>query len=120
MTTYRGTQEVEPGLYYNAKKFALKSIDERDPLPGPEDVEYRRVPMLLVLACAPLIGLAYVIFLPFIGFAMVLWLLGRAAAAAAADVVRVLRQGRQPLLVFTRRQKPTGQDREADHDATRR
>lgn len=110
MTTYTGTQEVEPGLYFNAKKFSLKSIDDRGPLPGTTDDEYRRVPMLVVLAFAPLLGLAYVIFLPFIGFAMVTWLLGhkamQLAASAATEAVRVLRPGWEPSLAFLSRSKP--------------
>ena len=90
MKTYRGTQEVDPELYFNVKKFALKSIDGRGPLPGTEDDEYRHVPMLIVLAFAPLLRLAYVIFLPFIGFAMVTWLLGHKALQLAADATTAL------------------------------
>lgn len=118
MRTYTGSQDVEPGLYFNAKQFSVKSIENRGPLPGTRDHTYRRVPMLAMLAIAPLIALAYVIFLPFIGFAMVTWLLGNKAAQlatrAATDVVRVLRPGWAPSLAFLSRPKPARQDKSVE------
>jgi hypothetical protein len=120
MKTYRGTQEVDPGLYFSMKKFSLKSIDDRGPLPGTADDEYRRVPMLIVLAFAPLLGLAYVMFLPFIGFAMVTWLVGHKAlqlgASAATEMARVLRPGWEPSFAFLSRSKPAKKE-EKQEDA---
>lgn len=117
MTIYKGTQEVEPGLYLNLKPFAIKSVDTRGPLPGTENDEYRRVPMLAMLAMAPLLGLAFVIFLPFIGFAMVAYLLGHKLALAAgnllAQVVRVARPGWVPALAFLTRSKPAAPEENA-------
>jgi len=119
MTTYTGNQNVDPGLYFNVKQFRVKSIERRGPLPGTEDDKYRRVPMLVMLAMAPLLGLAFVIFLPFIGFAMVLWLLGDKAAqlatGTATEAVRVLRPGWAPALAFLSRSKPAEPDTNVDH-----
>jgi len=110
MRTYTGSQIVEPGLYLNVRQFSVKSIDSRGPLPGTEDVTYRRVPMLAMLAIAPLLGLAFVIFLPLIGFGMVAWLLGDKAAQLATRAVtearRVVRPGWAPSLAFLSRSKP--------------
>lgn len=110
MTTYTGTQNVEPGLYYALKPFKLTSVDERGPLPGAESVTYHRVPMLLMLALSPLLGLAFVIFLPFIGFAMVFRLAGEKAVEVggrvAANGVRVLRPAWAPALAFLTRSTP--------------
>jgi hypothetical protein len=118
MKTYQGTQEVEPGLYLSTKRFRLESIDKRGPLPGAEGETYRRVPILVMLATAPLLGLAFVIFLPFIGFAMVAWLLGgkvaELAARAAAEAVRVVRPAWAPSLAFLSRSKPADRDTHAD------
>jgi hypothetical protein len=65
------------------------------------------VPMLLMLALAPLLGLAFVIFLPFIGFAMAFRLAGEkaieAGGRAAAQGARVLRPGWAPALAFLAR-----------------
>lgn len=119
MTTYTGNQDVDPGLYFNVKQFRVTSIERRGPLPGTEDDTYRRVPMLVMLAMAPLLGLAFVIFLPFIGFAMVLWLLGDKAAqlatGTATEAVRVLRPGWAPTLAFLSRSKPAEPDMNVDH-----
>lgn len=110
MTTYTGNQIVEPGLYYAVAPFKLTSVDERGPLPGGEARTYQRVPMLAMLALAPLLGLAFVIFLPFIGFAMVFRLAGEMAVEAggrvATEGVRVLRPAWAPALAFLARTKP--------------
>jgi hypothetical protein len=117
MTTYTGKQNVEPGLYINLKKFSVKSIDERGPLPGSETDTYYRAPMLLVLATAPLLGLAFVIFLPFIGFAMVAYLIGdkglQWAGNATTEAVRVVRPGWAPSLAFLSRHKPARHEQAA-------
>jgi len=118
MTTYTGNQDVEPGLYFKVKQFRVKSIQTRGPLPGTEDDKYHRVPMLVMLAMAPLLGLVFVIFLPFIGFAMVLWLLGdkavQLATRTATQAVRVLRPGWAPALAFLSRSKPAEPDTKVD------
>ncbi len=118
MTTYTGKQNVEPGLYLNLKKFSVKNIEKRGALPGTEADTYRRVPLLLVLATAPLLGLVFVIFLPFIGFAAVLYLLGEKAmqlvGGAATDAVRVVKPGWAPRLAFLSRFKPAKSDKTAD------
>ena len=53
---------------------------------------YRRIPVALLLVAAPLMGALFVIFLPFIGIALLLQHIGRAAMQAAAETLeRVLR-----------------------------
>ena len=110
MTTYTANQVVDPGLYFTLKPLGLKSIDRQGPLPDGDAVTYRRVPMLLMLAMSPLLGLAFVIFLPFIGFAMAFRLLGEkvveAGARVAAESVRVLRPAWAPALAYLSRTKP--------------
>jgi hypothetical protein len=110
MTTYTANQVVDPGLYFSVKPLGLKSIERTGPLPGSESDVYRRVPMLLMLAMAPLLGLAFVIFLPFIGFAMVFRLAGEKAVEvggrAATQTVRVMRPAWAPALAFLSRTKP--------------
>ncbi|MDP3718268.1 MAG: hypothetical protein Q8T13_10935 [Acidobacteriota bacterium] len=110
MTTYTGNQIVEPGLYYAVAPLKLTTVDERGPLPGGDTRTYYRVPMLVMLALAPLLGLAFVIFLPFIGFAMVFRLAGEKAlevgGRAATQGVRVLRPAWAPALAFLARTKP--------------
>ena len=111
MRHYRGSETVEPGLFFNPRHLSFTSIDDEGPLPGSTDEVYRRVPMLALLVAGPLLGLAYVIFLPFIGFAMVTWLLGvkalHLAGGAAREAVRVLTPGWEPSMAFLSRSKPT-------------
>jgi hypothetical protein len=109
MKTYTGTQDVEPGLYLNRKTFSITSIEERAALPGSATDTFYAVPMPLMLLAAPLLGLVFVIFLPFIGFVMVAYLLGAKAAEAGAILVeqvgRVRRPGWAPALAFLSRSK---------------
>ncbi|MDA1307777.1 MAG: hypothetical protein O2917_11005 [Acidobacteria bacterium] len=114
MTTYTGTQIVDPGLYYATQPFKLTSVDERGALPGAEDRTYRRVPMLIMMALAPLLGLAFVIFLPFIGFAMVARLAGEKAIELvghlATQGARVLQPAWAPARAFLTRAKAAKPD----------
>ena len=109
MTTYTGTQDVEPGLYLNTKTFRLTTLERPGLLPGTLNDRYRRVPMLLMLAAAPLVGLAYVVFLPFIGFVAVGALLGgkvmQFAASTAEHAGRARRPAWAPLAAFFSRHK---------------
>ncbi|MCR4375266.1 MAG: hypothetical protein NUW22_10495 [Acidobacteria bacterium] len=109
MKTYSANQHVESGLYLNLKKFSITSLEADGPLPGTADDAYQRIPMLLMLAAAPLLGLVFVIFLPLIGFAMVAHLLGTRAVQFAQGVVgetdRVRRPGWVPALAYFSRSK---------------
>jgi len=114
MTTYTGTQIVAPGLYYATQPFKLTSVDERGALPGTEDRTYRRVPMLIMMVLAPLLGLAFVIFLPFIGFVMVARLAGEKAielvGQLATQGARVLQPAWAPARAFLTRAKAAKPD----------
>ena len=110
MTTYTGTQTVEQGIYLNTKTYAIEMMDKAGTLAGAELDTYRRIPMIVMLAAAPLLGLAFVMFLPLVGFAMMLRLIGTKVAhlmtAVAADGVRVLRPSSAPALPLFTRSKP--------------
>lgn len=109
MKTFTANQQVEAGLYFNRKTFTVTTMDAAGPLSGAADETYYRVPMLLMLAAAPLLGLAFVIFLPLIGFAVVAQLLGTKAVQLVTGVVgesdRVRRPGWVPALAFLSRAK---------------
>ena len=120
MRAYRGSEKVEPGLYFNLRQLSFKSIDEEALLPGSNGEVYRRVPILVLLVVGPLLGLAYAVFLPFIGFAAVAWLLGVKAVhltrGAAREGVRVLRPGWEPSMAFLSRSKPGKTEPEATYE----
>ena len=110
MTTYTGRQTVNAGFYLNTKTYSLETLNQAGELPGNDLDTYRHVPMLALLAAAPLLGLAFVMFLPFVGFAMVLHLVGKKAyqlvTDAATEGVRVLRPSWAPAFAFLTRSKP--------------
>jgi hypothetical protein len=118
MTAYTGTQDVEPGLYLNLKTFRLTTLERAGTLPGSVNDRFGRVPMLLMLAAAPLVGLAYVVFLPFIGFVAVAALVGgkvmQFAAATAEHAGRARRPAWAPLAAFLSRHKPAPAPPEPD------
>lgn len=69
---YKGGDVVKAGFYWNPAEWEAKIVPaEGGPLAGTAETRYFRVPILVVLALAPIMGLTYAMFLPFIGFAMV-------------------------------------------------
>ncbi|MDP2948243.1 MAG: hypothetical protein Q8P22_01730 [Chloroflexota bacterium] len=63
---YYPGEAVPAGTYWNSKSLEMATISEDDEnLPAGEGVTYYRAPLPLVLLLGPLVGLAFVIFLPF-------------------------------------------------------
>lgn len=120
MRRYYGNEKVEPGIYFCFRQLSFKSLDEEGRLPGTPECVYRQVPAVALLVIGPLLGLAYAIFLPLIGFVM----LGRIVLAKLAEVtadvalasLRVLRPAWQPARAFLARHKRSRTDDE-DEDA---
>ncbi len=67
MTRYHANEVVTPGVYFDARHLRFRNQEEAGRLPDDGGV-YRRVPTVVLLIAGPLIGLAYVVFLPLIGF----------------------------------------------------
>jgi hypothetical protein len=59
-------------------------------LPGADGQRYLRVPVLAVLFLAPVLGGLFVMFMPFIGFALVFQHLGRLTISGVKRAVRGL------------------------------
>lgn len=121
MTRYYGHEEVDPGIYFSLEHLSFVSMDETGQLPGSPETAYRRVPAIALLVVGPLVGLAYVIFLPLIGFLM----LGRLAVEtgwaltrdASRALVRVLEPAWQPARAFlsrSRRKEPEEEKEEVE------
>lgn len=83
-TTFQGNQAVESGYYLNTTRWTIEPVaEDGGRLPaGPGT--WRRVPTLAALLATPVLGLAFLLFLPFIGFALT-------AEAALAPVGRFFR-----------------------------
>jgi hypothetical protein len=90
MATFTGNSSVNGGYYLSTKTFAIEVIgNDGGTLPGPSDVKYIAVPFPLLFAVVPVIGLAFLMFLPAIGFALfgkaiVLRLTGHVAEGASS------------------------------------
>lgn len=131
MTAKVGGSRVEAGFYWSPAEWEVVTISgEGGTLPGAAEARYHRIPAALMLLAAPLMGAAFVVFLPFIGFALLLTYAGRrglAIARTAADgLVAVLRPVWAPgVAYFTgrrerRRAAPRApQDEQAPWDAER-
>jgi hypothetical protein len=79
-----GGTAAKSGFYWNLGKWEMTLVPKQGGiLPGDASDKYIRMPVVGLLVLAPMMGAAYAMFLPFIGFAMLFTFLGRKALAAA-------------------------------------
>ncbi len=71
MTNYRGGDEVKGGFYWNTTAWDATYVEGRQGvLAGEPSEQFVRVPVIAALLVAPIMGALFVIFLPFIGIAL--------------------------------------------------
>lgn len=82
LVKYTGGTKVGGGFYWNVGEWHAQVVPaEGGTLEGGVAARYMRIPALLVLVLAPIMGAAYAMFLPFIGFAMLaMYLTGKLKA----------------------------------------
>lgn len=91
MKRYASGTKVGQGFYWNVGRWELANIPAGGgELAGEAGDGFVKLPFLLALVIAPLMGLLYVMFLPFIGFAMLL-----------ATIVKGVARGVHRLVVGT-------------------
>jgi hypothetical protein len=72
MTTFNGNQAVQGGYYFSMKSFGVEVVgDEGGTLPGDASAKYVRVPFPALFLIVPVVGLAFLMFLPAIGLYLV-------------------------------------------------
>lgn len=107
-----GGEWAEPGIYLDARELRFRSMDEGGRLPGDETTRWRRVPAVVMLLAAPVISIAYFVFLPMVGFLMLAGVVGqklrRLGAQLAAATVPMLRPAWQPARAFLSRGQRAG------------
>lgn len=112
ITWHLGGSEAKTGLYLSRRHLSFHSLEDGERLPGDGTEEYLAVPWFALLIAGPLLGLAYVVFLPFLGIATVLWLLASKLVEFVGTAVRasarVLRPGWEPAMAFLGKSKPRG------------
>ena len=85
MTRLNGGTRVKKGYYFDMRRWALHAVPrDGEALPGAATEGYFHAPLPVVLTIAPLMGAAFLVFLPFIGF----YLVGQAAVRPVARVFR--------------------------------
>ena len=73
MTTIEAGTQVKKGYYFNVKSWTLEPMaNDGAALPGAKGEKYFHVPLLLAFVVAPIMGAAFLMFLPFIGFYLAL------------------------------------------------
>jgi hypothetical protein len=71
MTTCHGNSKVKSGYYFSINTLGVEVIgEEGGTLPGPVTTRYISVPFPLLFVVVPVVGLAFLMFLPLIGFAL--------------------------------------------------
>lgn len=73
MTKIEAGTRVKKGYYFSAKSWTLQPMPrDGEALPGEVGERYVHVPLLLAFVVAPLMGAAFLMFLPFVGFYLAL------------------------------------------------
>ena len=81
---YVGGQTAKAGFYWNTNEWELETLSGKGgKLPGTSETAYVKIPAVAMLTLAPLMGGMYVMFLPFIGFALLAEHVGKKVAGAA-------------------------------------
>ena len=69
--TLKGGSEAKGGFYWHKGDWEIVTVEGKaGTLPGTEKVEYIRIPGILFVPVALIISAAYVVFFPFVGFAL--------------------------------------------------
>jgi len=81
MSNYKGGENTKGGFYLKKGEWEIVAVEGKNGmLPGGVECEYIKLPALLFVPLAMVMGALYVIFLPFIGFAMLFAMIARKAA----------------------------------------
>ena len=76
MTMQAGQEQPRNGYYLNTKTFALRHADELGSRCG-LDGRWMRIPTLVAIPAAPVLGGLFVVTLPFVGVAMAAYAIGK-------------------------------------------
>jgi hypothetical protein len=94
MNTKKAGEAAKAGFYYNTRTWEMDlHRKDGDALPGTRADRYLRVPGVALVLLGPIMGFVFVVFMPFIGFALAArelglwgakWIVRMARAAATA------------------------------------
>jgi hypothetical protein len=81
----KGGHTVKAGTYWNLSNGNRVQMEQEGVLPGSGTTRYIKAPVAVMLMAAPVIGLVFAVFLPFIGIAMTLSLIGKKLANTVTE-----------------------------------
>ena len=88
MLKHNGGERVGKGTYWNLSNGERVDIQEEGILPGNVKKTYYRMPAAAIIVAAPVLGLMYAAFLPFIGIAMAVKLVGQKIGGGLMETVQ--------------------------------
>ena len=88
MLRHSGGDKVGKGTYWNLTNGERVDITDEGTLPGDANRTFYKMPAAAIIVAAPVIGLAYAAFLPFIGIAMFVKLVAKKIGGGAMEIVQ--------------------------------
>ena len=99
MKRYLGGSKVKGSYYWNLKRWSINAVSgDEGPLPGGIEDAYLHIPLLLMFVVAPVFSFTFVVFLPFIGFAMLAYAVIRKIGGLGKGATRKLPGGAHPVM----------------------
>jgi hypothetical protein len=87
MERFNGGTKVVGGYYFNTNTWEFATITEDvGTLPGDAKEQFIHTPLLALFVVAPVMGAAFALFLPFIGFALPIYALGKAVVGTGKEL----------------------------------
>lgn len=111
ITTIQAGTRVKKGYYFSARTWMLQPMPrDGEPLPGRFGEKYLSMPLALAFVVAPLMGAAFLMFLPLIGFYLALHALARPVvrifSRSATEIAATVQPGWQPGEAHLTGQRP--------------
>jgi len=80
MLNHKGGENTKGGFYLKKGEWEIVTVEGKNgTLPGGVECEYLKLPAILFVPLAMVMGALYVMFLPFIGFAMLFKMIAKKA-----------------------------------------
>lgn len=86
MLLYNGGHTATQGTYWNVTNGERVDVSSEASLPGNGGTRYIKMSGAMILLAGPALGLIFALFLPFIGIAMTLGLIGKKLVSGVAQV----------------------------------
>jgi hypothetical protein len=111
MLKHRGEEKAGKGTYWNFSTGERIRLTGDGVLPGPATTTYYRLSPLTILLLGPIFGLAYFVFMPFIGIVVITKIVGQEVLNGAVRVVGdTISMGWRPNEAYLEGKKEKGEE----------